>query len=287
MEISVDDVYAWLDENIPTASTLKNYKVRIRPVLAALDDTKVYQAIKDKTILKLILEKGGSSSTMKGKTQVFLKLIKEYPGLLEAVGEKVYEIYNKFFLEANADMAAGYIQKAIVQDEEDAIEPFSEIKKKVFKAFPAGSDERLYMELYEIAPVRDDFGELLIVKKTVDTLDKSKNYYVMSNHQLVINEHKSKNKYGTLRYKLPKEVYQLIDTMNQFVFEHGSTLSSFVSKMLGKIGIDGAINVLRHAYLSEQLDGENIKDPVIRKNLFQKMAHSQSAQLGYLRKLKD
>jgi hypothetical protein len=287
MNLTKDDVYKWLESNIPTASSRKNYIARIKPIFNEIYGDDVLKSFKDKNLLKIILARGGSASTMKGSTQVFLKLIKEYPGLLEAVGKNVYETYNKFFLEANADMAAGYIQKVIVQDEEDAIEPFSEIKKKVFEEYPVGSDERLYMELYEIAPVRDDFGNLKIVSQLSDTTDETNNYYVSSNHQLIINEHKSKNKYGSLKYTLPKKVYKLIDTSKPLVFDR-RIMSPFISKMLKKIGINGGgINVLRHAYLSEELDGENIKDPAIRKELFQRMAHSQSAQLGYIRKLKN
>jgi hypothetical protein len=121
----------------------------------------------------------------------------------------------------------------------------------------------------------------------VDTLDKSNNYYLISTKTVILNKYKKEGRYGVLKYKLPEEVYKLIDTSKQFVFEHGPTLTSFVSKMLKAIGIKGGVNVFRHAYLSEQLDGENIKDPVLRKNLFQKMAHSPSVQLQYLRKLKD
>jgi hypothetical protein len=281
-----EDIINWIDTNIPTVSTRTNYKQRINPILKLVTGDDIFTAIKSKEILKIILNKGGAASTIKGATQVFLKLIKEYPGLREFVGEKVYETFNKFFLEANAEMSSGYIQKAIVQDETDAIERFSEIKKKVYEAFPDNSDERLYMDLYEIAPVRDDFGRLTIVEKVENTKDKMNNYYVISNHQLIINEHKSKNKYGTLKYRIPKKVWVKIDTSKPYVFNRSSQLSPFVHEMLKAIGIDGAINVLRHSYLSEELDGEKILDPQIRKELFQRMAHSQSAQLGYIRALK-
>ena len=284
MDLTKETIHTWIDENTSEA-TGKNYKSRTNYIFKMIDGN-VLDAIKSKEVLKIILERGGSASTIKGAVQVFLKLIKEYPGLLDAVGEKIYNTYNKFFLEANAEMSSGYIQKAIDKDEEDAIEPFTELKKKVYEKFNEGSDQRLYMDLYEIAPVRDNFGRLLIVPKVADAKDKTKNYYVISNHQLIINHHKSQNKYGTLKYKIPKPVWKKIHLGRPYVFNRAESLSPFVGDMLKAIGVEGAINTLRHSYLSEQLDGEKIKDPQIRKELFQRMAHSQSAQLGYIRALK-
>lgn len=286
LKISQDDINDWIKANC-APSTATNYRQRINPTIKELNEENLVPEIKSKKVLEVIMKKYSSPSTIKGATQVFLKLIAEYPGLKDEVGEKVYEAYRKFFAEANSEMSNGYIQKAIVHDEKDKIESFSKIKEMVYKAFPEGSDQRLYMDLYEIAPVRDDFGELNIVDKKIETKDKTKNYYVISTHNLVINEYKKSGKYGQLVYKLPKKVYSKIDTTKPFVFNHGKQLTHWVSKMLKTIGVEGAINTLRHSYLSEQLDGENIKDPNIRRDLFERMAHSASTQLQYLRALKD
>jgi len=286
MNLTKEDVYNWLESNIPTASTRKNYIARIKPIFNEIYGDDVLKSFKDKNLLKIIVARDGSPSTMKGSTQVFLKLIKEYPGLLEAVGKKVYETYNKFFLEANTDMQNGYIQKVVEKDVEDEIDSYSEIVKKIEAEFPVGSDERLYTYMYKYVPVRDDLGELYIVKNMNDTSDQDKNYYVTSTKTVILNKYKKDGKYGTLKYKLPKDVYSLIDKSKQFVFNHGPNLSSFVSKMLKQVGISGGVNVFRHAYISEELDGENIKDPILRRQLFTKMAHSPSVQLQYIRKLK-
>lgn len=286
MKLSQDQINDWLNANC-SANTATNYRQRINPTIRELNEDNLVPEIKSKKVLQVIVDKYTSPSTIKGAAQVFLKLIAQYPGLKEEVGEKVYEVYRKFFMEANNEMSNGYIQKAIVHDKKDDIERFSKIKEMVYKAFPDGSDERLYMDFYEIAPVRDDFGELHIVEKVAETKDKEKNYYVVSTHKLIINEYKKAERHGQLVYKLPKKVWSKIDTSKPLVFNHGKQLTHWVSKMLKTIGVEGAINTLRHSYLSEQLDGENIKDPKIRRELFERMAHSASTQLQYLRGLKE
>jgi len=286
MKITQEDINAWLSANIPTPTTATNYRQRINPVIKMIDKDNIFPSIKNKDILRKIVERGGSPSTIKGATQVFLKLIKEYPGLREAVGEKVYETYNKFFIEANGEMHNQYVQKVVEKDEKDEIIPFSEIKRRIEDKFPPGSDERLYVYLYEHVPVRDNMGEVYIVPNVFDTHDKSKNYYVLSTKTIVINKYKKEGKYGMLKYKLPKEVYKLIDTTKEKIFDHGDKMTSWVHKMLKEIGIEGGVNVFRHAFVSEKLDGDKVKDPELRRELFTKMAHSPAVQLQYIRPLK-
>lgn len=282
MEITQGQINEWLKANC-APSTATNYRQRINPTIKEIADDNLFPAIKSLEVLKIINKKYTNASTIKGATQVFLKLIAEYPGLKEAVGEKVYDIYNKFFLEANAEMGNEYIQRALDSEE---IDSFTALKQMVYSEFPEGSDERLFMDLYEVAPVRDDFGELHIVESPAETEDKSKNYVVVSGRQMIINHYKKSEKYGPLKYLIPKKVFKKIDTSKPLVFNHGKQLTHWVSKMLGKIEVKGAINTLRHAYLSEQLDGEKILDPKVRRELFQRMAHSPSTQLQYIRTLK-
>ncbi len=46
------------------------------------------------------------------------------------------------------------------------------------------------------------------------------------------------------------------------------------------------VNELRHAKISEELEGDKIADPEKRKELYEKMKHSGATQMSYLRKLK-
>ena len=278
MKLSVEQINDWID-SIATPATAKNYKARISGILKGRDD--IVKDVRNLTLLTDIVNRYTSASTLKGIVQVFLKLINEYPGLKDKVSDRALKSWESVFKEANADMAQGYIQKSM----EEKTESFSDIKKKVFDNYPDGSDERLYMELYELCPSRDDFGNLYIVPNVYATKDKSKNYVIISTKTLQINEHKTSEKHGAFKCKFPIKLWRKIDLTKEKVFDHGDTLTSWVGKMLKSIEVDGRINTLRHAFLSEKLDGDAVKDPEVRKKLAKSMGHSGAVQLQYIREI--
>lgn len=276
MKLTQDDINAWID-SVSVPSTAKNYKARIAPLIRDRDD--VLADIKDLSLLTEIVDKYTSASTLKGIVQVFLKLINEYPGI--KVSDKVKKMWNDVFKEANSEMSQVYIQRSM----EDTVESFSSVKAKVFEKYPEGSDERLYMELYELCPTRDDLGSVYIVPTIRQTKDKTKNYLVVSRKMFVINEHKTANRHGAFECKIPPKIFRKIDLTKEKLFDHGETLSSWVGKMLKSVGVSGRINTLRHGFLSEKLKGDEIKDPKVRKKLARTMGHSGAVQLQYLREI--
>jgi len=272
MKLSLDQINAWID-SVAKPSTAKNYKARIKKVLDGRVD--IVKDIKNLTLLTDIVSMYTSASTLKGVVQVFLKLIAEYP--IE-VSDRALKKWKDVFAEANTDMSTGYIQKSM----EDKTESFTSIKEKVFAKYPEGSDERLYMELYEICPTRDDLGQVYIVSNMKDASDKSKNYLVISQKRLIINHHKTDGK-GAHDCIIPTKLFKKIDLSKEKVFDHGETLTSWVGKMLKSVDVPGRINTLRHAFVSEKLEGNNIKDPQVRKELAKSMGHSPAVQLQYIR----
>ena len=129
MKLSAEEIYDWIDANIPTASTANNYKVRIRPILKGRVD--IVKDMEDLTLLTDIVNRYTSFSTLKGVVQVFLKLIAEYPGLKDKISDESFELYVDVFKDANTDMSQEYIQRSM----EDKTESFTEIKKKVFEKY--------------------------------------------------------------------------------------------------------------------------------------------------------
>ena len=277
MRLSQDDINDWID-SVSTPNTAKNYKSRISPVLKDRED--IVKDIKNISLLKDIVERYTSASTLKGVVQVFLKLISEYPGFV--ISARAKKAWEDVFKEANADMAQTYIQRSM----EDKGESFSSIKEKVFAKYPEGSDERLYMELYELCPTRDDLGSVFIVPNAKDAKEEGKNYLIVSQKSLKIQEHKTAGKYGTMMCKIPQKVFKKIDLTKEKLFDHGDTLSSWVGKMLKSVGVEGRIGALRHGFLSEKLAGDSIKDPEVRKELAKSMGHSAAVQLQYIRDIK-
>ena len=277
MKLTQDDINAWID-SVSVPSTAKNYKARIAPLIRDRDD--VLADIKDFSLLSEIVDKYTSASTLKGIVQVFLKLINEYPGI--KVSDRVKKMWNDIFKEANSEMSQVYIQRSL----EDTVESFSSVKAKVFEKYPEGSDERLYIELYEICPTRDDLGSVYIVPTIRQAKDKTKNYLVISRKMFIINEHKTANRHGSFECKIPPKIFRKIDITKEKLFDHGNTLSSWVGKILKSVGVSGRINTLRHGFLSEKLEGDNVKDAKVRKHLARSMGHSGSVQLQYIREVK-
>jgi len=277
MKLTQDDINSWID-SISSPATAKNYKARIAPLIRDSDD--VLAEIKDMSLLTTIVERYTSPSTLKGIVQVFLKLINGYPGI--KVSDKVKKLWEDVFKEANSEMSQVYIQRSL----EDTVESFSSVKAKVFEKYPEGSDERLYMELYEICPTRDDLGSVYIVPTIRQAKDKTKNYLVISRKMFIINEHKTANRHGSFECKIPPKIFRKIDITKEKLFDHGNTLSSWVGKILKSVGVSGRINTLRHGFLSEKLEGEAVKDPQVRKKLARSMGHSGSVQLQYIREVK-
>jgi len=277
MKLSQEEINAWID-SVSAPSTAKNYKLRIAPVLRDRDD--IVKDIKNLTLLKDIVDRYTSASTLKGIVQVFLKLIAEYPGF--TITTKAKKAWEDVFKEANADMTQTYIQRSM----ESETESFSSIKKKVFDKYPDGSDERLYMELYELCPTRDDLGSVYIVPTVRQAKDDTKNYLIVSQKSLKINEHKTAAKHGPFVCKIPPKLFKKIDLTREKLFNHGETLTSWVGKMLKSVGVEGRIGALRHGYLSEKLEGDAVKDPKVRKELAKSMGHSGAVQLQYIRDIK-
>jgi len=276
MKLSQDAINAWID-SIAVPSTAKNYKARIAPLIRDRDD--ILKDIKNTNLLTEIVERYTSASTLKGVVQVFLKLINEYPGI--KVSDRTKKLWEDVFKEANSEMSQVYIQRSM----EDTVESFSSVKKKVFDKYPEGSDERLYMELYELCPTRDDLGSVFIVPTVRQAKDKTKNYLVISRKSFYIFEHKTASRHGEFVCKIPPKIFRKIDLTKGKLFDHGDTLSSWVGKMLKSVGVTGRINTLRHGFLSEKLKDEELKDPKVRKELAKSMGHSGAVQLQYIREV--
>jgi hypothetical protein len=204
----------------------------------------------------------------------------------------VYSEGNEEVLEAYqaADEAAS--EFAIQRSFDEEVVPFTTIKEKVIEHFPEGSNERLYIELYDLVPTRDDFGSIELCSK--DHKPNSENWLRMDSRELHIGKHKTFGKYGSIHVKLPKQLVQMIPANRKFLFEKPDgkalgSMSKFVGDMLKTCEVHdkGSINLLRHSYISTELSGSKVKDTDARRELFMRMYHSPVTQLKYLRTLKE
>jgi integrase len=119
--------------------------------------------------------------------------------------------------------------------------------------------------------------------------DTSANYLVLTknNYSIVINNYKTKEKYGQIHIKLTKPLTRLIEdymklnnlNVGDYLFGSGK-LSTYITAQNKKAGINGGINMFRHMKISHELAqiGEDE-----RQALADKMKHSLFVQQRYLR----
>lgn len=257
----------WMNDN-KTTSTAKMYGSQLKKsILGADSDDPI-------AILKWIEENVEQPNTKRTALQALLCYSEDCLEVLHA-----YNLANQ--------MAEEY---SIQRMYEDTVVAFTDIKEKIIETFPEGSDERLYIELYDILPVRDDYGSIELCGK--DTKPVCHNWLDTTTREIHIGKHKTAAKYGPIKMKLPTKFMKLIPTDRKFLFckddkPHGC-MSKFVGDMLSKVGVEkGSINYLRHSYASTELAGSKIKDEAKRRDLFSRMQHSAVTQLKYLRALES
>jgi len=258
---------SWMNEN-KSPSTAKMYSTQLKKAILGANSDNVGE------LLKWIEENLEQPNTRRVALQALLVYSGENPLVLEA--------YQRADLEAEEYQ----IQKMYDQ----TVEPFTTIKQKVFENFPEGSDERLYIELYDLLPVRDNYGTIELCDK--DNEPTCHNWLNLSTREIHIGKHKTSPKYGPITAKLPIKYMKLIPAGRKYLFCKGDkpygSMSHFVSEMLSKVGVEkGSINYLRHSYASTELAGSKVADETKRRELFSRMQHSPITQLKYLRELQS
>ena len=269
------------DDNIQMAErTASDYLRNMRRIMTdngCLPDTDLVSCLNEGKVLKWITDTYKNANTRKTYLQVFLYAIDNTPDLKKQVKNR--DAYHKAWEKAKEEATGRQIQKQV----EGEVERFSTIKKRIEKQFPKYSQEALLINLYDELTMRNDFGEILIYDKTPPP-SKEDNYIVLSTGKIVINKfNKTDGKYKAVNHKLSsafmkKARKSLKDDPRALLFED-------TAKLFRKM--ETGVNQLRHAKISEELEGDKIKDPEKRRELYEKAKHSPATQLTYIRKLKD
>lgn len=268
------------DDNIQMAQRTSNDYIRnMKRILVDTGcepDIDLLDCLNKGIVLDHILKQYPNPNTRKTYLQVFLYAIDNTPELKQDVKNR--DRYFKEWEKAKEDAAGHQIQKQV----EGKVERFSAIKKRIEKDFPKNSQEVLLINLYDELTMRNDFGDIIIFDKTPPK-SKEDNYLTLSTGRLIINNfNKTGNKYKPVNIKLSTALMKKIrKSLKQdprgMLFD--DTAKLFKNMKTG-------VNELRHAKISEELEGEGIKDPEKRKELYDKMMHSPATQLNYIRKLK-
>jgi len=167
------------------------------------------------------------------------------------------------------------------------------IAKKMIKKNP-GSQDALIAALYSYQPpTRLDFYSMEIVSPKHD-IDTAKNYLVVQSSRtkkFIFNDYKSANKYNTITIPVNKQLNTVINKFlklnpNRKYLLQNKAGNPLTRNNLGKklpvilkdTGKHVTLNIIRHVYISENIDIEQTKK---QKEIANSMMHSQSIQLEY------
>ena len=143
--------------------------------------------------------------------------------------------------------AVGDSENIVNKDEKDPVLAWDEIIRKVFAKYPAGSKERLYIQMYGQFPSRDDFGSLWVDDTDTDMpktdreaseLVRKNTLFIPNNRRrksekraiFVLKDYKTSSIYGTRRFEFSPE---LTKEIVKYVKKHDVTGAKKVPYIFG------------------------------------------------------
>jgi hypothetical protein len=251
-----------------------------------------------KTIISKLREKYTNASTYKGMVQGVLYLISNYPKLQDKVNDEAVAAYKKEFAESKSTAAA--MQAAKTVDQKKAVPFYSVIKDRILEFYPKNSIQHLIIEMYDQVPMRDNMGDVRLVKTEGEAKNKDQDYLIYRKKKptIILRTYKTYEKYGDIKVELKENIYDILHAQGKKVGDlmiskpdgtlYGSNgaLSSFISSMLKKAGIDtegGGIGLLRHSKLTDLLRQADAGE---REQIAKMAGHSPLMSLQYIRQHK-
>ena len=248
---------------------------------------------KSKVVLKLldtaISSKTGEPFSTNSKKAYVSSMLKAIDSLKLKVDKKPYLDYKNKVAIMSTDEHA-------VKFSTEKVENINTYLENVQKKFGESSKQYVLSRLYDEAPLRDNFHQLIIISTNNEDRDKNINYIKVprsGNAQVIANKYKTHKTYGTIKIDLSSKLTNLIRqymkdnniSKGEGLFGETERLSAFVSTMNKSLGYKGGVSLYRKMKISTLLDGENIKDVELRLELADKMGHKPATQLYYLRQL--
>jgi hypothetical protein len=277
---SIHDYYNKLAEDGKIAPrTAENHYTSFRRIINAIgcsdedmvkclnDPDKIIQYLRD---LKNPKGENASVNTKHTYMTAVLNVIDTNPTLTKSVPR---DTYKEEWDNLKEQKDSSNTQKQLTEK----TEKFSSIKERIEKDNPDWSEEVLMINLYDEITPRNDFDDL-----TLDTSDP--NHIDLEEGTITLKDFKKTDKKykPIINYKLSDKFMELLkkslkEMPREKVFNK-KMRSIFKKAHTG-------INEIRHAKISEELSGENIKDQSKREALKDKMLHSSATQISYIRQL--
>jgi hypothetical protein len=177
----------------------------------------------------------------------------------------------------------------------DTIIDFNTYLDLVKSTFGENSKNYVISKMYYEVPVRDDL-HLKIVNNDIQDENDNDNYLILPSKLttknkmvVVINEYKTKNLYGTLKFVLSKQLQNIIlkyindNKLNigDYLFGKQKSNSDFVSKQNKILNVSGGINNYRRMTINTYKNKS--PDEIVKLN--KNMGHSYEASKNYIRNI--
>lgn len=227
--------------------------------------------------------------------RVLVKLVGSYPNLDIKLKEGTYDIYIRFFKNSKRKEHAYRADKT-----NNLIEEFDNIKSKIINKYPIDSDERLIIELYDSLPLRDNYGNCILIKSKKYAIEPDQNYIIYKKKKkkcvLILRKYKTSKVNGEVIHEFPSIIYDILKIQgkdfNDLLISKKNKdykLDGFVKRILDDIEIERNGNsqniyLLRHSKLTDLLRNATIEE---REIIGKKVGHSPLVSLEYMRKYKS
>lgn len=167
------------------------------------------------------------------------------------------------------------------------------ITKALIRNSP-GSQNTMIAALYSLQPpTRLDYYDMEIVTPKQERSD-NKNYLIITNRSkktFIFNDYKTSRKYGTVATPVNKELNTVINKFLKYNPDRKyllqgkdglpvsrNNLGKMITKIFASTGKQVSLNIIRHVYVSENVDVEKIK---AQNELAASMMHGGATQLEY------
>ena len=168
------------------------------------------------------------------------------------------------------------------------------ITRALIRNSPA-SQNTMIAALYSMQePVRLDFYDMEIRTNPLQDRSDDKNYLIITNRSkktFIFNDFKTSRKYGTVAIPVNKELNKVINKFlklnpdRKYLLQgkdgkplSRNNLGKMITKIFASTGKQVSLNIIRHVYVSENVDVDAIKKS---KEIAKNMMHGQDEQLQY------
>jgi hypothetical protein len=308
MDMDMDDTYMNIVKNAyKDGKTRDNYLVRLKKLKMVCNDINYYEIIsKPDVYYKLIRDEYPNHSTRKNMLTIILVLFKHSEALRKALPDKQLR-WKKFHDDMDSFLEASYKKNIPNEKQLSRYTGFNEIEEK-YVELKKGEDPHkdratsfhiiLLSLIVSVPPKRSDYASIKVYWDE-DPHKTDSNYIVLNSGTkdpsfLVFNVYKTDHKYHSVTELIPRTLYRdiveslrrhpreyLFESKNKKPFTSNDGFSKYLKSVFMKLfGKETGVTMLRHIYISEKIDFNEMNDEEL-EDISKQMMHSLKLQRKY------